>query len=355
MRLESLLEAIPDAAILINQQGMILMMNSQAEKLFGYKTTEMENQIVELLISQRFREHHLRIREEYLSSEEERRKWKSLEIYGLKKNGEEFQIDLHLSPILSNGNYYFLLTCKSLTDAKKQEAWLKQLNSELEQFVYVASHNLQEPLNTLQQSAFILQKRLEHQIDAESKIFLNGIVHSSERMSQLIHNLLLLLKVNQGSLVVDSIECEEILQEIFIDLGTLIHTTKADIKVLSPLPSIRGYPLEFKQLLQNLITNGIKFQKPGTPPQILLSAEETSTEWIFSVKDHGVGIDPAFFTKLFEPFHRYYKHSEYEGTGIGLAYCKKIANLHEGKIWAESTFGEGSTFYFSIAKDLYHG
>ena len=144
------------------------------------------------------------------------------------------------------------------------------------------------------------------------------------------------------------VNCGQVLTEVIADLGTMISVSKATVEV-TEMPTLNLYELEIRQLFQNLITNAIKFRKIDIPPLIRISAEQLKDKWKFAVSDQGIGIDPLYFEKVFELFQRLHAKNEYEGSGIGLANCKKIVQLHLGEIWVESIEGKGSTFYFTVA------
>src|SRR5215217_1333003 len=145
----------------------------------------------------------------------------------------------------------------------------------------------------------------------------------------------------------EQVDCNKTLQEVLADLGAAINQAKAEIQH-HPLPVVSGYPTELKQLFQNLIINAVKFQKKGVSPEIKISVQKTKDSWQFEFKDNGIGIEKQHSEKIFNIFQRLHTRAEYEGSGIGLSHCKKIVELHKGEIWVESTFGEGSTFNFTL-------
>jgi len=229
-------------------------------------------------------------------------------------------------------------------ELKNKELELK--NKELEQFAYVASHDLQEPLRTTSSFAELLQQQYQGKLDAKADKYLTFITQSSERMKVLIKDLLDYSRIGRKK-EREVVDCNFIVQQVLADLDLAIKETKADINVES-LPVFDGYPSEIKQLFQNLIINAIKFRKKNTGLQIKISAVKNNGNWEFICNDNGIGIEKEHSERIFIIFQRLHTRSEYEGSGIGLAHCKKIVELHGGEIWVNSAAGNGSTFHFTI-------
>ena len=223
---------------------------------------------------------------------------------------------------------------------------IKRKNKELEQFAYVASHDLQEPLQTIGGFVRRLEKKYKGQLDEKADNHLFYIAQATDRMSDVIKGLLDYSRLGREKQM-SSIDCNQLVKDIRDDLGTSINESKASLHI-SQLPRIRGYESEVRLLFQNLINNAIKFRKEDTAPVISISAEKKADHWEFTVKDNGIGIDPKYNDKIFLIFQRLHSRSEYEGTGIGLAHCRKIMDLHGGNIWVQSKPDKGSTFYFTI-------
>ena len=223
---------------------------------------------------------------------------------------------------------------------------LEKKNKELEQFAYVASHDLQEPLRTTSTFVELLQQQYKGKLDEKADKYLSYITQSSDRMEVLIKDLLDYSRIGHKK-ELQKVDCNKILQDVLADLGTAIQETQANIQG-DLLPVIRAYPTEIKQLFQNLIANAIKFRKKDVNPEIRISAQDLKGYWEFSFHDNGIGIEKNHTNRIFIIFQRLHTRTEYNGTGIGLSHCKKIVELHNGKIWVESTLGIGSTFYFTI-------
>ncbi len=221
-------------------------------------------------------------------------------------------------------------------------------NLEKEQFVYIVSHDLQEPLRTISNYAGLFNNRYKGKLDSEADRFLDTIIRATGRMQMLIKDLLDYSRIEKDK-AKTKIDCNELIKEVLNDIEISVTESKAHI-CAENLPVLNGYLSGIKSLFQNLISNAIKYRKAGTDPIINITAESKEKEWLFAISDNGIGIDVAFYDKLFIIFQRLHNKNEFSGTGIGLAQCKKIVGLHGGTIWLESLIDKGSTFYFTISK-----
>lgn len=235
----------------------------------------------------------------------------------------------------------------------KQEAELAirklgQKNKELEQFAYVASHDMQEPLRTTSSFAELLKRQYEGKLDETADKYLTFITQASDRMKVLIKDLLDYSRIGRKG-DAERVDCNKILHDVLADLTVVIEETKAEIRS-DVLPVINGYPTEIKLLFQNLLTNALKFRKKDVVPRVKISVDKIDNHWQFSVEDNGIGIEKKHSEKIFIIFQRLHPRNEYEGSGIGLAHCKKIVELHGGDIRVESTPGQGTIFRFSVSQ-----
>ncbi len=235
---------------------------------------------------------------------------------------------------------------KALLKADKANEELERKNKELEQFVYIASHDLREPLRTTTSFVQLLERQYKGRFDEKADVYLQYIIESSERMKVLIDDLLDYSRIDKQR-EAERVDCGLLLKEVLTDLNVAILETNAVITA-SPMPVINAYRTQLKQLFQNLVFNAIKFRQKGIAPIITISVTAKGDYWQFSISDNGIGIDPKNKDRVFGMFQRLHSRKEYDGSGIGLAFCKKIVELHHGTIWVESTVGEGSTFYFTI-------
>ncbi len=235
----------------------------------------------------------------------------------------------------------------------KQNHELEFKNKELEQFAYVASHDLQEPLRTINSYIELVGELYKDKFDEDGLRFMMHIENASTRMKFLIKDLLDYSRLGREKVFVN-VDCNKIVKDVLLDLNTSISESKAVIAV-DKLPKIIGLEVELKQLFQNLITNAIKFTKENSTPVIKISAQEGNGEWLFKVQDEGIGIKKKYFERVFTIFQRLHRRDKYPGTGIGLALCKKIVEMHRGAIWIESEFGKGTTFFFTIKQKNNYG
>lgn len=229
---------------------------------------------------------------------------------------------------------------------EKQNKKLQNQNKELEQFTYIASHDLQEPLRSLISFSELLEKEFIGKLGENGEFYINFISKSSKRMQLLVKGLLDYSRIGREKKLAE-IDCNQIIKDVLSDMMITIKESNAEITV-SDLPHLKGYETEIRQLFQNLVSNALKFRKKDVAPKIKIFAQKKEDDWLFSVQDNGIGIEENNKQKLFVIFKRFNNREEYEGTGIGLAHCKKIVELHGGTIWADSKFGEGSSFYFTI-------
>ncbi len=242
---------------------------------------------------------------------------------------------------------------RDITERKRveeeRERWTAELarsNAELEQFAYVASHDLQEPLRMVSGFIQLLERRYRGKLDRSADEFIAFIVDGAARMQRMIEDLLAYSRVGTRGKPFEPTDLEDVFDKAVTNLGVAIEENKATV-THDPLPAVMADATQMVQLLQNLISNGIKFRREEVP-RIHIMAKREGNEWVFSVQDNGTGIAPEFFGHLFQIFQREHAATRYPGTGIGLAICKRIVERHGGRIWAESELGKGSTFYFTI-------
>lgn len=226
---------------------------------------------------------------------------------------------------------------------------LKRSNTELEQFAYVASHDLQEPLRMVASFTQLLARRYRGKLDRDADEFINFAVDGATRMQSLINDLLAYSRVGSRGKPFQPVDCTEVLSQALANLGTTLEENHA-VVTHDPLPTVTGDKGQLVQLFQNLIANAIKFQGSDLP-RIHLRADQTESGWTFAIRDNGIGIPAEHHDRIFSLFQRLHRRADYPGTGIGLAISKKIVERHGGRIWVESTLGQGSTFYFTIPNE----
>jgi PAS domain S-box-containing protein len=356
-RYRGLLEAAPDAMVVVNQGGEIVLLNLQAEKQFGYRRDELLGQKVTNIIPDGFAERliadDLRSAEDALAQQI----GAGIELTARRNDGSEFPIEIMLSPLESAEGILVTAAIRDITARKKAESLLLQKvdelcrsNEELEQFAYIASHDLQEPLRMVSSYTQLLSRRYRGQLDANADEFIAFAVDGATRMQRLIQDLLKFSRVGSKGTDPCNTSSEEALQQAIFNLRGAIEASGAQI-TNDTLPNVMADEAQLTQLFQNLVGNAIKYQSTGIP-RVHISAERNGeSKWMFSVQDNGLGIDSKYFEKIFGMFQRLHKREEFAGTGIGLAICKKIIERHGGSISVESQLGQGSTFRFALAEE----
>ena len=354
-RYRGLLEAAPDAMVVVNPSGEIVLLNVQAEKQFGYSRDELVGQKVKNIIPEGFAE---RLVADALRSAEDalaQQIGTGIELTARRKNGSNFPIELMLSPLESSEGILVTAAIRDITTRKKAEAnlldkveELNRSNEELGQFAYIASHDLQEPLRMVASYTQLLSRRYKGKLDADADEFIAFAVDGASRMQRLIQDLLTYSRVGTKGQDMLDVSSEDALQQALINLRGAIEDSGA-LVTHDPLPAVLADEMQLVQLFQNLVGNAIKYQSPGIPKVHISAARNGPHKWVFSVKDNGLGIDPQYFEKIFGMFQRLHKREEFAGTGIGLAICKKIVERHGGSISVESEPGNGSTFQFALA------
>jgi PAS domain S-box-containing protein len=356
-RYRGLLEAAPDAMVVVDVLGEIVLLNLQAEKTFGYRRDELVGQPVTNIIPEGFAERlaadGLRPAAEALAQH----MGTGIELSGRRKNGSEFPIEIMLSPLDSDEGIVVTAAIRDISVRKATEATLlqkveelKRSNEELGQFAYIASHDLQEPLRMVASYTQLLARRYKGRLDKDADEFIGFAVDGANRMQQLIHDLLDYSRIGTKGRDLIETSSEVALQQALRNLRGAIEESHA-LVTHDPLPLVLADPMQLSQLFQNLIGNAIKYQKAGAVPEVHISAGRNGDpKWTFSVRDNGLGIDPQYFERIFGMFQRLHKRDEFAGTGMGLAICKKIVERHGATISVESQLGHGSTFRFALAE-----
>ncbi|MGE0479837.1 MAG: PAS domain S-box protein [Phycisphaerae bacterium] len=371
-KLRALLEAAPDALVIVDGRGRIVFVNSQTESIFRYRRDELLGQTVELLVPERFRRRHELDRNDYQRAPRTRPIGSGRVLFARRKDGSEFPAEISLSPLQLDDDSLTISAIRDITERCHQEERLRQIeqlnaqlvegrtvlaesnrslqmaNRELESFSSIASHDLQEPLRKLVGFSHLLRTDLGTALPERAEQDLAFITDAARRMQSLIQDLLRLSRAGSGAMRTARVELEECTRCAIDALHVRIAETRATID-RDPLPSVQGDATLLTQLYQNLIANALKFHRRDDPPQIRLTAERNAGgEFVFGVRDNGIGIAPEHADSIFAPFRRLHGRDEYEGSGIGLAICRKVVARHGGRIWVESEPGRGAHFRFTI-------
>ncbi|MCB1838906.1 MAG: PAS domain S-box protein, partial [Alphaproteobacteria bacterium] len=273
------------------------------------------------------------------------------EVEGQRKDGTRFPVDLSVSQVDVMGRRIYSGIVRDITDRKQAEEEIMRSNEELERFAYIASHDLQEPLRMVTSFTRLLEEEYAKEMDEQALEYMTFIREASTRMQSMVADLLEYSRVGSEEAGFSEFQCGEQIKVVLENLHESIKETKAKISV-GPMPAIYGNPLRFSRLIQNLIANAIKYREKDRSPVIHIDVEDRKNDWLFKISDNGIGIKPEYLQQIFVIFKRLHNKKDYSGTGIGLAICKKIVESFEGQIWAESEYGKGSTFYFTVPKRL---
>ncbi len=284
-----------------------------------------------------------------------------ISIWGTLRGYGPFVVDdpntalLFLQTFMATNAVTALIVAALVSERQRSEAELARKaqelarsNEDLQQFAMVSSHDLKEPLRKIGNYATLLATEYQGKLNNQADQYLSIIIRSVIRLQESIDDLLAYSRAGSEADHLEALQLEDVLNQTLSDLDKTVEQSGARV-THGPLPEVMGSPAQIQQLLQNLITNGIKF-KGAASPEVHISAEERAREWVVSVRDNGIGIDPKYAERIFRIFHRLHGQEEYPGSGIGLAICKKIIERHGGRIWVESKLGSGATFRFSLPK-----
>jgi PAS domain S-box-containing protein len=351
-----LFEAAPDALVVSNAAGEIVLLNAQAEKQFGYRRDELIGRKVTAVIPAGFTERPIADGLRFGEDAPPQRTGTGIERTARRKDATAFPIELMLSPLESSEGILVTAAIRDISARRKAEAKLQEnikelnhSNQDLAQFAAVASHELQEPLRMVTRYTQLLSSRYKGRLDADADEFIAFVVDGAQRMHTLIRDLLTYSRIGAKGTKLIEINSDEALRQAMINLRGAIEASGAQI-THDPLPAVLADKMQLTRLFQNLVGNAIKYRKPGTPKIHISASMIGKKRWNFSVTDNGLGIDAQNFERIFGMFQRLHTRDEFPGTGIGLAICKKIVERHGGIISVDSQPGHGSTFRFALAE-----
>ncbi len=353
-QLEALVHSAMDAILTVDEEENIVMLNAAAEKMFRCSQAEGLGQPIERLIPQRFRAaHSVHVRKFAETGVTARAMNKLGALRALRADGEEFPMEASISRTQVGGRALFTVIVRDITERERAEkkltekiAELARSNADLEQFAYVASHDLQEPLRMVAAYTQLLAERYRGKLDENADKFMGYASEGALRMQTLVRDLLAFSRAGRNGNTCGRVDCDAAMAEVLLSLGPAMQESGA-VVTHAALPVVWANRSHLTQVFQNLIGNAIKFRGKEAPA-ISVQAEKVGQQWLFSVSDNGIGIAPEHAENVFVVFQRLHTRTEYPGNGIGLAICKKIVEHCGGKIWVEAQAGHGSIFKFTM-------
>jgi PAS domain S-box-containing protein len=357
-QLEALVHSAMDAILTVDEQQNIVMFNAAAEKMFRCSQAEALGQPIGRFIPQRFRAAHtVHVRKFGETGVTARAMNKLGALRALRADGEEFPMEASISHAYAGGRAFFTIILRDITERERAEkklaekmAELARSNADLEQFAYIASHDLQEPLRMVAAYTQLLAERYRGQLDENADKYIGYASEGALRMQSLVQDLLAFSRVGRNGGACSHVDCNAAMDEVLLSLGPAMQESGA-VVTQGALPTVWADRSRLTQVFQNLIGNAIKFRRKEAPA-ISVRAEKAGEDWVFSVSDNGIGIAPEHAQNVFVVFQRLHTRTEYPGNGIGLAICKKIIEHGGGKIWVETAADHGSIFKFTIPCDV---
>ena len=347
-RLAGLVDSVMDAIITIDADQRIVLFNRAAENIFGRARGDVLGQSLLLLMPERFHHGHGALVHRFgQTGDTARRMGGTATLYGVRASGQEFPIEASISHLDTGDGKLFTVVVRDVTERARAHEALLRSNTDLQQFAFVASHDLRSPLRSIRGYLGILSARHAAALDAHALDLIARASAGVEQMDLLTEDLLSYARLDSQAKALAAVDCNEVFADAVRLLDAAISQAGAKVR-REPLPTLQADRGQLVQLFQNLIANAITYCKPGERPQVAVRARREQSEWIFTVADNGIGIDPSYQSRIFEVFKRLHTQQEFPGNGIGLAICQRIVERHGGRIWVESSAGAGSTFFFTI-------
>lgn len=365
-QLRLIIDGSPNAMLMANSEGLITLVNTQTETLFGYDRAELLDQPVEMLVPEPYRDAHPGHRTGFFRHPSTRQMGAGRDLFGRRKDGTEVPIEIGLNPITTDEGSFVLATVSDMTERKRaleeihrlndelelrvieRTTQLEAANKEMEAFSYSASHDLRAPLRHLAGYASLLQKNGASQLDENGRRYVNTIIEESSRMGDLIDHLVNFARLGRAALQKRTLDLQQLVNEVVANAavpdGRLIRWT------ISDLPEVFADPALIRLVFENLISNAVKFTRKSEQPQIEIGCSSVARQVVLFVKDNGEGFDMRYIDKLFGVFQRLHRADEFEGTGIGLANVRRIISRHGGTTWGEGIVGKGATFFLTLPR-----
>lgn len=360
-RTKSWLELAPDGIMIVTAEGAVKFMNTQACRMFGYEPAELLDRPVETLIPERYRGVHIEHRTGYVAEPRTRPMGAGLDLYGLRKDGTEFPVEIALSPNRTDQGLTVTAIIRDITSRKRAEEEISRLNDnlvrraleledsnrELEAFSYSVSHDLRAPLRAIDGFSNALLKHYPDVLDERGKDYLQRVRAAAQRMAQLIDDILGLSRATRAEMHRQAVDLSAVARDTLEDFRKSQPEREVEISVERDL-TVNADPHLLRIAMDNLLGNAWKFTRGREVARIEVGSIEQNGERVYFIRDNGAGFNSAYADKLFSPFQRLHSDSEFPGTGIGLALVQRILRRHGGRIWAESAVDQGATFYFTL-------
>lgn len=365
-KLRNLLESAPDAIVILNEDHKIEIVNAQTEKIFGYHRDELIGKEIGVLIPASCREKHKHHEKMFEADPRPREMGSAIEILAVRKNGEQFPVEVSLSPVKTEKGTWVSSAIRDVTDKKAMQNMILKLNSqleakvsdrtkeleesmkELEGFSYSVSHDLRTPLRAINGYAKMLEEDHHNVVSEEGMRLINLIKKNTVSMGLLIDSLLSFSRLGRKDTLATCVDMTEICKDVVHEV-TEFCPNNVRIKVAQLHPVIADKTM-IRQVFMNLISNAVKFSTKKENGLIEIISRENEQDIIFCIKDNGAGFDMAYAGKLFNVFQRLHSANEFEGSGVGLAIVKRVILKHNGNVWAEGKENEGACFYFSLPR-----
>lgn len=357
-RLRIILENSYDAFISVDRNWQITDWNPAAEATFGWTKQEALGRPLSSIVPQHLRRQYAQMVEKRFDKGDSSVLRANYELQAIDRNGKQFPIEFVIFKVKEDLDYLYCAFARDITERKRLSEDLERLvaerterltqsNEELKQFAKIASHDLQEPLRAVQGFANLLKENTEGTLDTDSQEFIDFILDGTRRMQDLIQAVLAHSSISRDESTQYVTKVNEVIEDVLTNLSATIRETEAVFEI-DIFPEVAVERSHLVQLFQNLISNALKYRSKDKPPHIYIKADISGDYWLFSVRDNGIGIDPRYTDKIFDMFERLHGKTEYSGTGMGLAICKRIINSHGGTISVESQPGQGSIFLFTL-------